>query len=425
MTIVRLSVLSAVLSTAALAWAAEGQMAWPNFRGPNGDGISQETGLLDAWPEGGPKLAWRLAGLGKGFSSLSFNGGKFFTMGDRGEEQFILCYDLAARKQVWAAKVGPAHKDTRSPGPRCTPTLDGERAYALGSQGELVCVQMADGKELWRRNLSKDFEGQVMKVWKYSESPLIDGERLICTPGGPKAMMAALDRKTGKTVWTCAVPKIGDRGAEGSGYGSIVISNACGVKQYVTTVGRGTIGVRAEDGQFLWGYNKIANNIANIPNCVVRGDYVFCTTSYKTGSALLKLTKEGEKIVPQEVYFLTPKQFENHHGGVVLVGDHLYGGSGQNNGIFTCIEFLTGKIAWQQDPIGKKSAAVLYADGELYVRYEDATMCLVEASPAGFKLKGKFALATNNGPSWPHPVIVNKKLYIRDHDDLLVYDVAK
>ncbi len=399
---------------------------WPRFRGLKCDGICTETGLLDEWPDGGPRLLWMIEGLGKGYASVSIVGGKMFTMGDRAaadgsEKQYVIALDPATRDELWATPVGPPHRD----GPRSTPTVDGELLYAIGTEGDLVCLESATGKLRWKKSFPEDFGGKMMTGWKYSESPLVDGDKLVCTPGGPDATIVALDKRTGEVIWKCAVPHLGGRGKDGAGYSSMVVAEIDGVRQYVQILGRGAVGVEAETGRFLWGYNRIANPTANIPTPIVRGDCVFVTTSYRTGSALLKLSRNGGRMDVEEVYFLGPEEFENHHGGVVLVGDHLYGGSGQNNGVPVCVEFETGRIAWKEEPLGRRSAALLYADGHLYLRYEDGLIALVEAAPEAFRLKGTFRTAVKNGPSWPHPVIHDGKLYLRDRDALMCYDVRK
>ncbi|MHC4479269.1 MAG: outer membrane protein assembly factor BamB family protein [Planctomycetota bacterium] len=405
------------------AAVSSGGGIWAHFRGPNGDGKCPETGLLKSWPEEGPPLAWQIEGLGKGFSAVSIVDGKLYTMGDHGEDQFVIAIDLGTRKELWRTRVGEWLKHSK-PGPRCTPTVDGELLYAIGTHGDLVCMETASGQERWRKNFEKDFDGKMMTGWKYSESPLIDGDKVVCTPGGPDAAIVALDKKTGATIWKAAIPDIGSEGKDGAGYSSIVIGHGCGIKQYVQTMGRGTVGVRADNGKFLWGYNRVANDIANIPMPVIDADYVFCTTSYETGSALLKLVASGDGIKAEELYFLGPEIFENHHGGVVLLDGYIYGGDGKNKGKLTCLEMKTGKIVWkQQKQVGKGSAALLYADGHLYYRYENGLMTLVEATPEALKVKGQFMLASVTGKSWPHPVIVDGKLYLRDHDVLMCYDV--
>jgi outer membrane protein assembly factor BamB len=398
---------------------------WPQFHGPNRDAKCAETGLLKEWPEGGPKLLWKLDGLGRGYSTISIVGGKFYTTGDRktddGESQFVIAYGLADRKELWATRIGPPHGDG---GPRSTPTVDGELLYVVGTDGDLLCVETATGKVRWQKNFARDFGGKMMSVWKFSESPLVDGQKLLCTPGGKDATIAALDKKTGEVIWKCAVPDLGSRGKDGAGYSSMVAAEIEGVRQYVQMLGRGAVGVAADTGKFLWGYNRIANGVANIPTPIVRGNNVFVTTSYQTGSALLKVTRQGDDFKAEEVWFNGPRDFENHHGGVVLVGDHLYGGSGRNQGVPVCLEFATGKIAWKNEraPAGG-SAAVLYADGNMVFRYDKGPVCLIEATPKAFRIKGEFTPPVNVGPAWQHPVIHDGKLYIRSHDTLMCYGV--
>jgi outer membrane protein assembly factor BamB len=303
--------------------------------------------------------------------------------------------------------------------------VDGERVYTLTPYGDLICFSADTGKEIWRKSLPSDFGGKMMSGWGYSESPLVDGDKLICTPGGKDAALVALDKKTGQTRWKCALPNLGPNGADGAGYSSIVVCEAGGIRQYVQLLGRGAVGVAAEDGRFLWCYNKVANGTANIATPVVHGDLVFCSAAYGAGSALVKLTATSDKgIEAKEVYFVAAQDFQNHHGGVVLVDGYIYGGHGQNDGQPTCIELKTGKLQWKERGPGGGSAAVAYADGNLYFRYEDGTMALVEATPTALKVKGKFKLPTNDGPSWPHPVIVDGKLYLRHNDTLLCYGIA-
>jgi outer membrane protein assembly factor BamB len=422
-----ITVLSVVSLAASVCLAGD----WPNFRGPNWDGKSTETGLLKSWPEQGPPVAWKIEGLGKGFSSVAIVAGKIFTMGDRtvgaGEneqyQQFVICLDQATRKEVWAAKVGEPWK-TGKGGPRCTPTIDGELLYAIGTHGDIVCLETATGKERWRKSFPRDFGGKMMSKWGFSESPRIDGDKVLCTPGGSDAGIVALNKKTGETIWKSAIGDIGSRGKDGAGYSSIVAAEIGGVRQYIQMMGRGLVSVAADDGKFLWGYNKVANDVANIPMAVVDGDYVFCTTSYKTGSALLQISRSDKGFEAKEIYFLTPDQFENHHGGVILLDGYLYGGDGQNKGTPVCLEMKTGKIMWKEEPVGKKSAALLYADGNLYFRYESGLMALVEATPNQFKVKGTFDIPSKTGPNWPHPVILDGKLYLRENDVLLCYDIS-
>ncbi|MFL6199530.1 MAG: PQQ-binding-like beta-propeller repeat protein [Thermoanaerobaculia bacterium] len=415
--------MSAALAVAAPAASPE----WPQWRGPNRDDVAQESGLLAKWPEAGPPLAWKAGGLGSGFSSVAISGGRIYTLGDREGSQQVVAMSLADGKIAWTAKLGPVWEDEYG-GPRGTPTIDGDRVYALGTDGDLVCLQAATGKEVWRKNLARDFGGRVMSMWKWAESPLVDGDRLIVTPGVPAAMLVALDKKTGNEIWRAATPSLGDKGSDGAGYSSVVISNGGGVKQYVQLTGRGLVSVRAQDGKFLWGYNKIANDVANIPTPVVRGDHVFTSTGYQTGSALLKLSKAGDGVQAQEVYFLPPKTLQNHHGGLVLIGDHIYGGHGHNKGYPICVEMATGKVMWGGEGVeinhgGSGSAAVTAADGHLYFRYQNGRMVLIEAKPQGYQVKGAFSIPNVQNPSWSHPVVAGGRLYLREQDNLYVYNL--
>lgn len=397
---------------------------WPGFRGPRRDGVCAETGLMQEWPAGGPPLAWKAEGLGRGYSSISIVGGRLFTMGDRaatdGEAQFLICFGLESRREQWSTRIGPPNPDG---GPRCTPTVDGDRVYALGTDGDLVCAGADDGAIRWKRNLTKDFGGKMMSVWKFSESPLVDGDRLICTPGGPDAAIVALDKMTGETIWRCAVPGLGPKGKDGAGYSSPVVAEIQGVRQYVQLLGRGAVGVEADTGRFLWGYNPIANGVANIPTPITCGDHVIVSTAYNTGCALLHIKRDGDVWRADEAYFLPGKGLQNHHGGMVMVGRYLYAGDGPNKGDPACLEVATGEIMWKAKAAGRGSAAVLYADGRILFRYDRGPVYLVEATPGAYRARGEFTPLQGKGPAWAYPVIHRGLMYLR-HDDLLaVYDV--
>jgi outer membrane protein assembly factor BamB len=377
------------------------------------------------WTENTPELLWKIEGLGIGYSSIAIANDKIFTMGDRkgadgNTTQFVLAFDLQTQKELWAKQIGPGHKD----GPRSIPTIDGEFVYALGTEGDLVCYETAAGTEHWRKSLPNDFGGKMMSRWKFSESPLVDGPRLICTPGGAEATLVALDKKTGSVIWKCAVPALGEKGNDGAGYASAVVAEIDGVRQYIQLIGRGLVGVEAETGKFLWGYNGIANKIANIPMPAIRDQYVFTTTDYNTGSALLRISRVGNTFHVKELYTLSGRQFENHHGGIVLVGNHVYGGHGNSRGQPKCIDVATGKILWEGKAPERGSASVIYADGHLWFRYDRGLIALIEATPESFRLKGTFQPVTGTGPAWAHPVILDGKLYLRHGDLLACYDVS-
>lgn len=391
---------------------------WPRWRGPNADGISMETDLLEQWSTDGPAVDWSSRGMGRGHASVVVHDGKIYTMGKKSDSVMVVCVSQENGELIWETSLGPGND------PNCTPTVDPESGlvFALTIEGKLVCLSCENGSEIWRKDYASDFQGQMMSMWGYSESPLVDGERLICTPGGDRAALAALDKKTGKLLWATAM--VGGK----AGYASPVISFGGGVKQYVTLVGKGLIGVRASDGALLWNYPRIANKTANVPTPIIHGDFVFGSSGYGDGgSALLKLSKAGRNQVRfTEVYYKTNKQVQNHHGGMIRIGDHVYMGHGHNNGFPLCLHLPTGRVVWGPERgAGTGSAAITAADGHLYFRYENAEMALVEASPTGYQLKGSFKIKSRNGKSWAHPVILEGKLYLRDQDELHCYNIAQ
>lgn len=398
---------------------------WTQWRGPHRDGICTESGLLKQWPENGPKLLWdarKVNGghcVGTGFSSLAITKGKIFTLGDvRNDGGYVFCLDAESGKELWKTKVGPAQGD----GPRGTPTVDGDQVYTLTRQGLLTCLDTDGGSIAWQKDFKKDFGGHMMSGWDYSESTLVDGDKLICTPGGKDAVMVALNKKTGELIWKCQAPT-----DSGAGYASVVIAEVGGIRQYITLLGPqlGLIGVDAKTGKFLWNYKKIANGTANIPTALVKDDYVFTSTGYGTGAALLQLIPKDGGIEPKEIYFLKGNQLQNHHGGMVMLGDYIYGGHGHNQGFPFCLEWKTGKFAWEpQRGPGGGSAAVLYADGKLYFRYESGTMALIDATTEGYKLISSFKVPID-GNGWPHPVIYKGRLYLRGADQILCYDIRQ
>lgn len=398
---------------------------WPTFRGADRMAVSQETGLLQEWPEEGPKLLWEAAGAGRGYSSLALADGKIYTLGDApstadDKDEYLLCFSDDGGKPLWKTKTGKAWTSGQESwqSSRSTPTVDGGLVYVLTPHGDLVCCSTADGNELWRKNLKSDFGGNKADGWGYSESVLIDGDRLICTPGGSKATMVALDKKTGETIWKCASE--GDRGA---GHASIVIATIGGNRVYVTTTGSGAIGVRADDGERLWQY-AIDRTTAVIPTPIVRDDLVFFAAGYKRGGALLKQIPTGDKVEVEEIYPITPA-LANKHGGIVLVGSYLYGDS-DDAGTPWCADLMTGEIKWKERGSGKRSASFAAADGRLYIRFSDGTMVLAKATPEKYEEVSKFKIPDGGArPSWSHPVITGGKLYLREQDKILCYDVKK
>lgn len=399
---------------------------WPQWRGPNRDGISQETGLLKQWPADGPPLVWKATGLGTGFSSVSVSKGRIFTMGDVDDACCVLALNEKDGKLLWKTPIGaPDNSDRQRPGTRCTPTVDGDLVFVISARGDLVCLEAATGKERWKKDFARDFKGRAPS-WRYSESPLVDGDKLVCSPGGTSPALVALNKRTGEVLWQANVEKLGPKGKTEPAYSGVVVSEAAGVRQYVVLLGHGVAGIRAADGKFLWGYNQVANKTATIPTPVTRGDYVLASSSYGEGGlGLLKLDRSADGVNASEVYYLPPAQAQNHHGGMILVGDHLYFGEGHNNGKPMCIEFQTGKVAWKEERgAGSGSAAIVFADGNFVFRHQSGTVSLVAASPAAYKQLGKFEQpGRSTFPAWAHPVIANGRLYLRDMDLLFSYDV--
>lgn len=384
---------------------------WPAWRGPHRTARSSETGLLQSWPEGGPRLLWTATGIGEGFSTPSVAGKFIYVMGNRDGNELIFALDRGSQgKIVWQHALGPVRHDGGGyPGPRSTPSVDGRRVYALGLNGDLVCLDAQRGNELWRHNLKEDFDGQV-GGWGYSESVLVDGPWVVCTPGGKRATLLALNKTDGKPVWESPVGDVAD-------YSSIMPIEVAGLKQYVQLTKQGVVGVKADDGTFLWRYNAPANGTANAATPIFADDSVFAASGYGQGGGRVGLTREADAIRAEEIYFT--KKMKNHHGGMVLIDGYLYGA---DEAILTCLDFKTGDVKWQDRAPGKCS--ILYADGMLYCRSEGGPMSLVKATPDGFELAGHFDQPDRSQrQAWPHPVIADGRLYLRDQDKLFCYDV--
>lgn len=389
---------------------------WHRWRGPNADGISTETGLLDRWTGDGPPLVWSSRGMGRGMSSVVVSKGKIYTMGKiRGSGAALICASDSDGSVLWSTPAGD-NGETNA-----TPTVDVESNLVFGTtkEGNMICANAQTGQKVWSKSFKNDFGGKMMSGWGYSESPLVDGDRLIVTPGGDRGVLVALDKKTGRGIWSTTMS-----GAGGAGYATPVVANCGGVKQYITLIRHGIIGVSAKTGKLLWHYKKIGNGTANIPTPIVKGDYVFCSTGYGDGgSALLQVGKGGRGV--REIWYKSNRELQNHHGGMVLIGKYIYMGHGHNNGLPVCVDMASGRIQWGPERgAGRQSAALVAAEGHLYFRYEDGTMALVEATPKGYNLKGSFTIASVNGKSWPHPVIAGKRLYLRDQDQLHCYNIA-
>ena len=396
-----------LLGTAALG----AQDDWPQWQGPNRNRISSETGLLKEWPAAGPAVVWTANGVGSGYGSMAVAGNRVYLQGARGSESMVIALNRGDGKEVWAKALGPVETKMftqQGAGPRGTPTVDGDRLYVLTENGDLACLK-TDGTMVWQRNILRDFGAPQLR-WLISESPLVDGPSLVVSPGGPDAAIVKLDKMTGKTVWT-------SKGlSDAAGYSSITVADVQGVRIYTRLTEAAGVGVRASDGKLMFRYPRAANNVANGATPVFSSNKLFFTSGYGTGAALLELTAKDGEVAMAESYF-TPNM-KNVHGGVVLVGDYLYG---FNDSILTCLEFATGNVMWRDRSVGKGS--VTYADGHLYIQSETNMVALAEASPTGYREKGRFAIPDKGRLSWAHPVISDGRLYVRNQDTVLVHDI--
>ena len=382
---------------------------WPQWRGLERNGISPETGLLDTWPKGGPPQIWKTQGLGQGYSALAISQGRLFTQGQRGDHQFVLALDAATGKKLWETSTGPAFPQDRGDGPRGTPTVDGDRLFAMAGEGTLVSLDARTGGILWKMNVAEKFGGQVPN-WGYSESPLVDGNNLIVTPGGPGAAIVALDKNTGNLMWKSQ----SDRAA----YSSPIAAEVGGIRQIIVFTSEGVVGLRPNNGALLWRYNRVANRTANIATPIFHNGFVFVSSAYGTGCALLKLTAEGETVKATEVYF--SREMQNHYSTSVVVRESAYGFS---NAILTAMNLETGQVSWRDRSVGKGS--VTYADGKLYLLSEDGVVGLAEATSVGYREKSRFEIPRGAFPTWTPPVISGGRLYLREQDNLYCFDIRK
>lgn len=405
-----LTVVAVAAGMTAILSAQAGPAAdWPQWRGVNRAGQSSESGLLKQWPAAGPPVIWSASNLGAGYGSVSVRGERVFVQGMRNNQSVVTALNRADGKPVWVRTLGPSLDNDRGPGPRSTPTVDGDRVYAMSEGGDLAALRVADGTVLWQRNILRDFNARNIQ-WLISESPLVDGNQVIVTPGGRGAGMVALDKMSGKTIW--ASKELSDE----AGYSSPIIGDVQGVRTVMTLTGGAGVGVRASDGKLMWRHPSVANNTANITTPVFSDSKVFYSSGYGTGGALLGLRATGGEVRAQEIYFT--RDMQNHHGGIVLVNGYLYG---YNNAILTCLEFATGKMMWRDRSVGK--GAVSYADGHLYILSESNVVGLAEATPAGYREKGRFKISDQGWPTWSHPVISGGRLYLRNQGGLASYDI--
>ncbi len=423
----RFALLFSGLTLASASDAAD----WPQWRGPNRDGIAKDQGLLKTWPKEGPKLLWTFDKAGVGYGTPAVVGDKLYLMGaddaENGDKEFVLCIDTRTGVEVWRQELETSdgkYTTNWGGGPRGTPTIDGEHLYLLGARGDLQCRKLSDGSKVWGLNFVKKFGGKIPN-WGYSESILIDGDKLLCTPGGEKGAIACLKKDTGEEVWRSAdLP-------EEAQYSSLMIDTV-GARQYITVLKSGTVSVRATDGKLLWKSKAGANGVAVIPTAIIHDKYVFATSGYKSGCGLIELSPDGDNSVKaQDVYVLKNEGMVNHHGGVILVDGYIYGYN--ENGGWCCFDYLklseeNSKPLWKSDKLEK--GAISYADGHFYCYGQKKGTCvLIEATPKEWSEKGRFDIPKEtqfkrrSGAIWTHPVIANGKLFLRDHELLFCYEI--
>ena len=395
-----------------LAGTGEGA-DWPQFNGLHRDNRSDETELLDEWPEGGPPLLWAAHGLGSGYSTVAVVKGVVYTLGNKGTSEALIALDAGTGQKIWSTPFARASHTSNGDGPRGTPAIAGDAVYGLGAEGELVCVDLRTGDLRWHRNLLTDYAAANLG-WGICESVLIDGDRILCTPGGTKATIVALDKQTGKEVWKTFVRN------DHACYTSPIAIDVGGVRQYVHFLSGGTVGVRADDGTFLWRNDRSANGTANCSSPLAHGDYVFSASNYGTGGALLKLTS-ADHSTSAELIHHSP-EMKSHHGDMVIVDGLLFGSS--DPGVLTCLDLVSGEVKWQNRSIGK--GAVTAADGKISLRGEDKEVALIAATGDEYRELGRFEQPERSGQSaWSHPVVAHGRLFLRDQDVLLCYDVRK
>ncbi len=384
---------------------------WPQWRGPDRDGICKEKGLLTEWPEDGPPLAWKTEGVGVGFSSLAVANGKLYTLGDLEDGSYAIALNEKDGSPVWKTRIGDSGGHRKFPGTRSTPTVDGGQVFVLNQHSDLVCLDAASGKIIWKKNLVSDFGGKMMSGWRYSESPLVDGDRVVCTPGGKKGTVIALNRENGATLWRTT------DWTDTAGYSSVIIETINGTRQYVQLTGESVAGIDPATGKILWKAPR-KGKTAVITTPIVKDDMVFVTSAYGIGCNGFRISKKGSGWSAEEVY--ANKELANHHGGVVLIDRHVYGSTG---GTFRCVDIENGEGVFNERSVGK--GATLHVNGRFILRSENGPVALIEASPKGMKEVGRFKQPDRSSHrAWPHPVVANGKLYLRDQDILLCYDVS-
>jgi outer membrane protein assembly factor BamB len=394
---------------------------WPQWRGPQRDGISHETGLLGEWPKEGPKLLWRVENIGRGYSTPAVVNDRLYLMASEGlDNEFVEALDVHDGKCIWSTRIGNVGNPKQQPNfptARSTPTVEGDFLYALSSDGDLDCMDIKNGSVRWKKNLRSDFGGKTAE-WAYAESPLIDGEALVCAPGGSEATVVALGKTSGDLIWKCPLAESDD-----AGFSSAIVVDTGEIREYVRLLTKGLVGIEASTGRLLWRYGKpISKYGANIQTPVASGEYVFCSST-GTGGGVVRLKVQGKQVEAEQVYF--GPEYQTAIGGVVKVGDYLYGTTGE---ALLCTEFTTGQVKWKERALG--AASLCYADGRLYIHGENGDVAMIEPSPESYREKGRFTptdqpqRANAMEKAWAYPVVSDGRLYIRDNNVLWCYAVG-
>jgi len=403
--------------------SAKAAAGWPQWRGPNRDGKSPDTGLLKSWPADGPKQMWKVTGIGQGFSNVSIGGGLIYTTGRKeagspaqgppaksvfsreGKRLHMTAIDMQG-KVKWRKNVTEAYVRSYK-GARATPTYDNGNLYLETGTGVVGCYDAKTGETKWTRNM-KEFDAKRIQ-WGFTEAVLIVGDLAVVSPGGEKSFMVALNKATGETVWQSGA-------FGGAQYSSPIYVVYQGVPMIINGAHKGLIGVHAKTGKILWTKEFASGNVASVPTPAFSDGYVFWAVGYGRGGICLKLSVSGEEVTVTEVW--RSKDMDCHHGGYVILDGYIYGN--HRNG-WTCLDLKSGQKQWFAEGVGKGS--LTYADGMAYLYGEkEGKAALAAFSPKGMAIAGTFSVP-GSGPSWPHPVVAGGRLYLRYDETLYCFNV--
>ncbi|MDR2586415.1 MAG: PQQ-binding-like beta-propeller repeat protein [Prevotellaceae bacterium] len=398
---------------------------WPQWRGLERNGLSKESGLNLEWSAKKPSLLWTFRDAGSGYASPAVAGTTLYCQGSAENQDFVFALDTQTGALKWKQNLGDEHVSyqNRGHGPRGSVTMDGDKLYLIRGGGQIHCLLASDGKLLWQKDLVQDFGGKMMSDWGYSESPLIDGNLVICSPGGDEGTLVAFDKNNGYVVWRTW--ELLDKSA----YSSPIVAQIEGVRQYIQLTEKRVAGIAAKDGKLLWSVEVPGFRTAVIPTPICVNNTVYVTTGYNVGCLLITLSKEDDVWRAEEVY--ANKNMGNQHGGVVLINGHIYGYSDFSG--WVCQNFETGEAIWstgRSGEIGIGKGAVLGVGDRLICQEErSGLLAVAEASPDGWKELGRMPfpertqIVTTDNMVWTHPVVSHGKLYLRDHDLLFCYDL--